>query len=425
MMAMRRAIVVAAPALTALSLVGQCRAQSAIRATGVLCSVVTLRRIDPTQAVPGSCRAAGTVSEASSSVSIGIVGFGLVARELAQQLEKQRASLRCAGTDVNIVAVARSRYMELSTQGEDVIKAMTADSKKRPTDLNQFGDFMHSSPGQRVIVDCTADDAPAELYASWLSAGISVVTPNKRAGSGSIDRYRQVREAARAGGSRFLYETTVGAGLPILSTLQDLLRTGDVVHKVEGIFSGTLSFLFNDGGRRPFSAVVREASELGFTEPDPREDLNGVDVQRKVAILARECGVHLELSDIPVESLVPKDLESWSPSEAERAEGLAISFVRKLEPYDEVMAQRMAEAESKGEVLRYVGVIDVANGTAMVQLRAVPKSHPFAGTQHADNIVTFATARYTPRPLVVQGPGAGAAVTAAGAFADILRAASV
>jgi len=225
--------------------------------------------------------------------------------------------------------------------------------------------------------------------------------------------------AAQKGGSRFLYEATVGAGLPIVGPLQGLLEAGDEVEAVEGIFSGTLSYIFNTWkpGMK-FSAVVADAKEKGFTEPDPRDDLSGTDVQRKVTILSREIGMNIELDDVPVKSLVPDALQNWSPPAGAT---LADAFIKEIEAYDDEMDALITEAEAAGEVLRFVGAIDVKYGSASVKLGRYAKDHPFASTQFADNIVTFATKWYTPRPLVVQGPGAGAAVTAAGIFGNVLE----
>ena len=216
-----------------------------------------------------------------------------------------------------------------------------------------------------------------------------------------------------------MYEATVGAGLPIVGPLKNLLRAGDEVTAVEGIFSGTLSYIFNEWkpGMK-FSEIVADAKDKGFTEPDPRDDLGGTDVQRKVTILARECGMKLELDDIPVKSLVPEALQGWSPPDGSN---LGEEFVKELGAYDDEMSSLIEEADAAGEVLRFVGAVDVKAGTASVKLGRYPKDHPFASTQFADNIVAFDTKWYTPRPLVVQGPGAGAAVTAAGIFGNIME----
>jgi bifunctional aspartokinase / homoserine dehydrogenase 1 len=249
----------------------------------------------------------------------------------------------------------------------------------------------------------------AARYAGWLARGIHVVTPNKHAGSGPIERYEAIRKASSR--ARFRAESTVGAGLPVISTLRDLLDTGDEVLAIEGIFSGTLAWLFNTfDGSRPFGALVGEARTLGYTEPDPRDDLSGTDVGRKLVILAREAGWKLSLDGVTVESLVPAALRAVPPA----------TFLERLGDLDEPMRQRLAAAKQSGTVLRYVAKLD-GSGTAKVGLVELPTSHAFAHIALTDNVVQFTTARYRKNPLVVQGPGAGPEVTAAGIFADVLR----
>jgi len=240
------------------------------------------------------------------------------------------------------------------------------------------------------------------------------VTPNKQAGAGPVERYRAIRAAAANGGARFRYEATVGAGLPIITTLRDLLDTGDELLAIEGIFSGTLAWLFNRyDGSVPFSALVREAHALGYTEPDPRDDLSGTDVARKLVILAREAGRGLSLADVIVENLVPESLRAAVPSE----------FMAQLEGLDHAIAQRHAAAHARNRVLRYVASLK-RDGGASVGLVELPRDHAFANIRLTDNVVQFSTKRYCDNPLVVQGPGAGPEVTAAGVFADVLRVAA-
>jgi aspartokinase/homoserine dehydrogenase 1 len=262
-----------------------------------------------------------------------------------------------------------------------------------------------------VIVDASASEAVAARYEGWLAGGVHVVTPNKRAGAGPIARYRALRAHGERG-RHWLYEATVGAGLPVIATLRDLTRTGDRIDRVEGVLSGTLSYVLNAyDGARPFSEVVREAKRLGYTEPDPRDDLSGMDVARKLVILAREMGIEVELDAVNVESLVPREAADAKSADA---------FLDRLVAADAPMAARLAAATAEGAVLRYVGVVD-RSGAARVSLAAYPSTHPFARIRGTDNVFAFTTARYAASPLVVQGPGAGPDVTAGGVYADLLR----
>ncbi len=314
-----------------------------------------------------------------------------------------------------------------------------------PADLTRLGNHLAGSfIPNTVVVDATASEAPVEHYLPWMEQGIHVITPNKKMNSGGLERYRRLRDFQGESYIHYFYEGTVGAGLPVLQTLKHLRDTGDKILKIEGIFSGTLSYIFNTFGPGvPFSQVVAEAKANGYTEPDPRDDLEGMDVARKVTILARyvlmlgresggewgesvwcrahttphttpnsEAGLDVELSDIPVESLVPAALTSAASVD---------DFMTQLPKYDVDMEARMAEAAAVGEVLRYVGVVDVANGKGSVALERYPATHPFAQLSGSDNIIAFTTARYRQQPLIIRGPGAGAEVTAGGVFSDLLR----
>lgn len=351
----------------------------------------------------------------AETISIGIVGPGNVGQVLLRQMAAELSRLKSQfNLDLRVRAIASSTRMLLSDRAID-LRTWQEDFGKLsvPLDWAEFTNHVHAEHlPHAVVVDCSASAEVANRYVEWLGGGVHVVTPNKKAPSGPLDFYDQLLEVRRRNNTRFLYETTVGAALPIVGTLRDLRETGDEIRNIEGIFSGTLAYLFNVfDGTKPFSTIVREAREAGYTEPDPRDDLSGMDVARKIIILSREMGMRLEISDVLVESLVPAGLEKGGSEE----------FLRALPAHDEAMAQRWARATSAKEVLRYVGRLDPRAGTATVRLESLPLRHPFANINLTDNIVRYASARYSENPLVVQGPGAGPAVTAAGVFADILR----
>jgi aspartokinase/homoserine dehydrogenase 1 len=355
------------------------------------------------------------------TLSIGLIGPGQVGKALLEQIARTRDGLlERARLDLRLRAVAGSSRMRLAGDDEARLnaRALAQDpwaENSGPLDLDAFTRQVNDDHWPHaLIVDCTASDEVAERYADWLAAGIHVVTPNKRAGSGPVERYEAVRRPVADGRARWRYEATVGAGLPIIQTLRDLLDTGDTIRSIEGIFSGTLAYLFNrfEPGMS-FAELVGEAHAAGYTEPDPRDDLSGMDVARKLVIVAREMGVTLALDDIEVENLIPESLADHDVD----------SFLAELGQMDAAMSERLETARSNGQVLRYVAELD-ASGNAKVALRALPGDHPFAHLALTDNVVAFTTDRYCDNPLIVQGPGAGPEVTAAGVFADVLRVAS-
>ena len=348
------------------------------------------------------------------TVSIGLIGPGLVGGALLDQIASQVERLRRDfKLDLRVRGITGTRSMRLSQGAIDLLRwREEREAGTEPVDLERFGEHVHSDQyPHTVIIDCSASADVAARYAHWLSQGIHIVTPNKKANSAEYGYYERMREARRAAGSHYLYEATVGAGLPVVQTLRDLRETGDEIRRIEGMFSGTLAYLFNTwDGSQPFSTVVRQAKSLGYTEPDPRDDLSGLDVGRKLIILGREMGLRLEMSDVRIESLVPAALAGCGIEE----------FLERLAEFDEPMLARLRAAQAKDQVLRYVGSVS-ADGAASVGVVELPRSHPFANIALTDNIVRFQTARYDRNPLIVQGPGAGPAVTAAGVFADLLR----
>jgi aspartokinase/homoserine dehydrogenase 1 len=348
------------------------------------------------------------------TISIGLIGPGSVGSAFLDQLGSQIGRLtRDFRIDLRVRAILTSRKMVLADTAIPMGAWRETLADAVPANLPQF--VQHVDAGHiphAVIVDCTASAAVARHYPEWLAAGIHVVTPNKQAGSAEMALYRKVHEARRAGHSHYLYEATVGAGLPIIQTVRDLRETGDRVQRIEGILSGTLSYLFNIwDGEQPFSALVRDAKAQGFTEPDPRDDLSGKDVARKLVILAREIGLGLELEDVELQGLVPESLQS----------GDAADFLERVPEVDAGMRERFQAAHARGRVLRYVGRLDAETGRATVGLVELDRSHLFANISLTDNVVSFTTSRYDRNPLVVRGPGAGPAVTAGGVFADLLR----
>jgi aspartokinase/homoserine dehydrogenase 1 len=348
------------------------------------------------------------------TISIGLIGPGLVGSAFLDQLASQSERLtRDFRLDLRVRGVLTSRTMVLADTAVPIARWRESLETGGPPDLQRFVRHVDAAHlPHAVIVDCTASAAVARHYPEWLAAGIHVVTPNKQAGSADIAFYRTLGEARRAGGSHYLYEATVGAGLPIIQTVRDLRETGDRIQRIEGVLSGTLSYLFNVwDGEQPFSALVREAKAQGFTEPDPRDDLSGTDVARKLIILAREIGLDLELGDVQLEGLVPESLRS----------GTADEFLARVPEVDAAMRERFEAARARGHVLRYVGRLDADTRRATVGLVELDRSHLFANMSLTDNVVSFTTSRYSRNPLVVRGPGAGPAVTAGGVFADLLR----
>jgi bifunctional aspartokinase / homoserine dehydrogenase 1 len=350
------------------------------------------------------------------SVNIFLVGTGLIGGTLLKQINNQIDYLsKEFGLEFKIVGLANSRKMLINREGIDVKKWNDdLNTKGSNTNLEEFIDNIKKLDlSNSVFIDCTASKLVVEKYPKILSSNISIVTPNKIANSISYDFYLKLKMLALKHNVKFLYETNVGAGLPIIGTLKDLVSSGDEIQKIEGILSGTLSFIFNSFSKdKPFSDVVKLAKEKGYTEPDPREDLSGMDVARKLLILAREAGLTLELKDIKIEKILPPEVEKAKSVD---------EFFSKLKKHDDDFECMREKAAAKGNLFRYIASLE--NGKAKISMQEVNTDHPFYFLSGIDNVIAFTTKYNQERPVVVKGPGAGAEVTASGVFADIIRAA--
>lgn len=347
-------------------------------------------------------------------LNIFLVGTGLIGNSLLKMIDEQFAKLAKENLlEINVAGVANSRKMLFHEEGLSLKTCVQEMKDKGGTmSMDLFVRRMTAmNLPNTIFVDCTSSEDVTEFYREIFSANISIVTPNKKANSGPLEKYRQLRATAFSRGAKFLFETNVGAGLPVINTLNDLLLSGDKVISIEGVLSGTLNYIFSTYTEgQKFSDVVREAKAKGYTEPDPRDDLSGSDVARKILILSREAGLPLEFSDISIQNLVPEDCLGNITVE---------EFFKRLERHDTEYESLLKEARSKGEKLRYKAVLN--NGKVKVELGSVDENHPFYSLSGSDNIILLTTERYHDRPMVIRGPGAGAAVTAAGVFADIIR----
>ncbi len=343
-----------------------------------------------------------------------MIGVGNVGKAFLEQIKKQQEFLAKAfQINLSVTGLANSRKMLFSTDTIDLTTWET-DLEEQGKSMSQKSfvqEMINMNLRNSIFIDSTASEDIPSLYEEVLSNSISVVTPNKVACSSDFDTYLGLKKTATKYRARFLFETNVGAGLPVVSTVSDLLKSGDRIHKIQAVLSGTLNFLFNTyDGTQKFSDVVKEAKAAGYTEPDPRLDLSGVDVMRKILILARESGHKLELDDIANESFVPEECMNTNSIE---------EFYDKLDEYDEVFKSLYEKAKSEGKRIKYVATYE--KGSAKTGLESFSIDHPFFELQGKDNIVLFYTNRYSEQPLVVKGAGAGADVTASGIFADVMR----
>jgi aspartokinase/homoserine dehydrogenase 1 len=351
--------------------------------------------------------------ETRTRLALAVIGVGNVGSAVLRQLLQQRHYLLSKGFDVRVVGLANSKRFVVDPGGMNLAHwKETLHASPARMDPDAFAQRLAAMQlTNAALVDCTVGPPIVDAYPAFIEANLHIITPNKWANALPWRRYAALIQLLERRRKHFLFEANVGAGLPIVSTLRDLIASGDEIVRIEGILSGTLSYLFNTfDGSVPFSTLVRDAHRMGFTEPDPRDDLSGTDVARKLLILARLIGLTMDLGDVQVDSLVPRALARGRFSEE-----VLSGFAR----YDGRMAGRLAKASARGNVLRYVGLLE--NGRAKAGLKEYPRLHPVAAAKGSDNVIAFTTKRYARTPLVVQGPGAGADVTAMGVFSDILK----
>ena len=349
-------------------------------------------------------------------VHVFLLGTGLIASALMKQMEQQVDRLReTKRLNIRLVGLTNTRRMVFNPEGLALGDWQTQLAEKgQKADLDSFvAQAIELNLNNSIFVDCSASSDVAALYERLLAASISISTPNKVATSSNLERYHRLKRTAAQHSAVFAYETNVGAGLPVLSTLHDLSASGDEITRIDGVLSGSLSYIFNTfDGSKPFSAVVADAREQGFTEPDPRLDLSGKDVCRKIVILAREAGFDLELDDVQVQA----DFISDASFAAESVD----DFFERVRRYDDAaLAKRVEAVTREGKRLVMLASYSPDSG-ATVRLEAVGTDNPFYSLSGSDNMIVFTTARYRERPLMVRGPGAGADVTAAGVFAEII-----
>ena len=348
----------------------------------------------------------------TKSIHVYIVGTGLIGNTLLTQLLKQRNYLKeKLALNIKIIGLANSRKMGFDLEGIDLENWQSFIDSSPVQNLNSFVQTMksHNLPNT-IFIDNTANSEVAAYYEEILNSSISISTPNKIALSSEYKNYQQLKKVANKRGVQFLYETTVGAGLPVISTLKDLIISGDKILKIEGVLSGSLSYIFNNfNDKASFYDILIDAKKLGLTEPDPRLDLNGTDVQRKLVILAREAGLQINMNDIEVHSFLPK-----SCNDADTIE-VFYATAKNENSYFESMKQKAIDSKTK---LRMVASYE--QGKAKVKLEYINEHNPLYHLSGSDNMIVFTTERYNERPLVIKGPGAGAEVTAAGVFAELI-----
>ncbi len=343
-----------------------------------------------------------------------VVGCGTVGAELLAQINRQQKSLLERKISLRVYGIANSKKILLDPEGIDLNNNWVGklDKSEESLSVARLHDFAHeNSLVNPVVIDCTTSEVIANTYIDFMTSGFHIVTPNKKANTNDMAFYHKLRDVAQMSNRQFLYETTVGAGLPVIDNLQKLIYAGDELIQFEGVLSGSLSYIFGklDDGMK-LSKATEIAHENGYTEPDPRDDLSGMDVARKLLIMAREAGLQMELDDIQIESVLPAEFD---------ASGSVEEFMKNLANLDSVYEERIARIREEGKVLRYAG--SIKDGKCQVSVIEVDQSHPLYTIKDGENALAIHSHYYQPLPFVIRGYGAGAAVTAAGVFADVLR----
>ena len=351
----------------------------------------------------------------NKQIAIGIMGYGSIGQELHKQILDERKILQeRENISLDILALSNSQKMMLSEDNIDLKSASNVTEKIEALEQSNTNEMINHisrrSAYRRIIIDCSASDEAPDEYSNIFENGISIVTANKKGLSGNIDRYKSIMNSKNLNEADFLYETTAGAALPFVKSVSDIASSSDSIKKIEGVFSGTLAYLFNSyDASMPFSELVNDALQQGFTEPDPRDDLSGMDVARKLVILAREMGLDMNVNDIHVESLVDPNHLSLSVNE----------YLEAMSSGDQAMNDRYQNALENNEKLSYVAQID-ENGNASVSLKNLSNDHSFFSLKGTENIIAIHSDYYSNYPLVLRGPGAGREVTASGLFFDLL-----
>ena len=347
------------------------------------------------------------------TINIFLIGTGLVGSELINLINKEKKNLESKlNNRLKFAGIANSKKMLFDEKGIDLSNwKETLIASETKTSISGFIEKMTKmNLPNTIFIDCTANDSVVPYYERILKESVSIVTPNKIANSAEMNYYNKIRTAAKRNNVQFLYETNVCSAMPVIKTVRELISSGDEVIKIDGILSGTLSYIFNEMKRgNKFGEIVADAREKGFTEPDPRDDLNGLDVARKILILARETGAQFELKDVLVESLIPSKLKNIKSVN---------QFLMKLKESDKILEQRKTNAAKKGKVLCYIA--SYQKGKAKVGIEEIGKEHPFYNLNGIENIVSIKTKYFSEKPLVIRGLGAGAKLTASGILSDIL-----